>query len=64
MVTVTFGSILYASLIAAMGAAANGFETPSMVLLIPGAVFEIMFGLTLALRGRRIISRSLRNKGT
>jgi hypothetical protein len=46
-----------------MGAAAIDFETASMVLQIRGAVFEIMFGLARAPRGRRQISRSFRNLG-
>lgn len=39
----------YLCLIAAMIAAANGLETASMALLLPGAVFEVMFGFILAL---------------
>jgi hypothetical protein len=35
-----------------MIASASDFETMSMALLLPGAAFEIMFGLILVLRGR------------
>lgn len=45
----------YVSLVAAMGAAAFGFETASVVSLIPGAAFEIIFSLTLILRGRKFV---------
>ena len=41
----------YVCLIAAMIAAASGAETTSMTLLLPGAAFEVMFGLILVLRG-------------
>jgi len=36
-----------------MIASANGLETASMALLLPGAVFEVMLGLILVLRGRK-----------
>jgi hypothetical protein len=42
----------YICLIAAMIASTSGFETASMALLLPGAAFEVMFGLILVLRGR------------
>jgi hypothetical protein len=46
------GFVGYICLIAAMTTAASGFETASMALLLPGAAFEVMFGLILVLRGR------------
>lgn len=58
-----FGLAGYASLIAAMGAAAYGFETMSMISLVPGALFEVIFGLVLVLRGRKMFSRSLGSLG-
>jgi hypothetical protein len=42
----------YICLIAAMIASTSGFETASMALLLPGAAFEVMFGLILVLRGQ------------
>lgn len=42
----------YICLIAAMIASTSGFETVSMALLLPGAAFEVMFGLILVLRGQ------------
>jgi hypothetical protein len=42
----------YICLIAAMIASTSGFETASMALLLPGAAFEVMFGLILVLNGR------------
>ena len=42
----------YICLIAAMIAAASGAETASMTLLLPGAAFEVMFGLILVLGGQ------------
>lgn len=47
------GVVGYLCLVAAMIASANGLETASMALLLPGAVFEVMFGLILVLRGRK-----------
>jgi hypothetical protein len=41
------GVVGYLFLIAAMIASALGFEPASMALLLPGAAFEVMFGLTL-----------------
>lgn len=46
------GFIGYLCLVVAMIASAYGFETMSMPLLLPGAAFEVMFGLILVLRGR------------
>ena len=46
------GLVGYLCLIAAMIASASGATTLSMALLLPGAAFEVMFGLILALRGR------------
>jgi len=48
------GIVGYLCLIAAMIASANGSETASMALLLPGAVFEVMFGLILVRRGRKV----------
>jgi len=48
------GIVGYLCLIAAMIASANGSETAPMALLLPGAVFEVMFGLILVLRGRKV----------
>ena len=45
------GFIGYVCLVVAMIAAASDFETVSMLLLLPGAAFEVMFGLILVLRG-------------
>ena len=42
----------YICLIAAMIASTSGFEIASMALLLPGAAFEVMFGLILVLRGQ------------
>jgi hypothetical protein len=42
----------YICLIAAMITSTSGFETASMALLLPGAAFEVMFGLILVLRGQ------------
>jgi hypothetical protein len=42
----------YICLVVAMIAAASDFETISMALLLPGAAFEVIFGLILVLRGR------------
>lgn len=53
------GIVGYLCLFAAMIASASGFETVSMALLLPGAVFEIMFGLILVLRGRWMLARGL-----
>jgi hypothetical protein len=50
----TLGFAGYLGLIVAMIATAFGFETVSMVLLLPGAAFEVMFGIILVLRGRGI----------
>lgn len=44
------GFVGYLCLAAAMCAAALGFELTSMVLLLPGSVFEVTFGLILILR--------------
>ena len=46
------GFVGYICLIAAMIISTSGFETASMALLLPGAAFEVMFGLILVLRGR------------
>jgi hypothetical protein len=46
------GFIGYMCLVVAMIASTSDFETMSMALLLPGAAFEIMFGLILVLRGR------------
>jgi hypothetical protein len=54
----TLGFAGYLCLVVAMGAAAYGFETASMALLLPGAVFEVTFGLILALRGRKYVLQS------
>lgn len=48
------GFVGYLCLVAAMIAAAYGSETASMALLLPGAVFEITFGLILVLRRREV----------
>lgn len=42
----------YVLLIAAMISSAYGFETSSMALLLPGAVFEVIFGVLLITRVR------------
>lgn len=55
----TSGFVGYLCLVAAMGAAAYGAETASVALLLPGAVFEVSFGLFLALRGRKYVRQSL-----
>jgi hypothetical protein len=55
----TSGFAGYLCLVAAMGAAAYGAETASVALLLPGAVFEVSFGLFLALRGRKYVRQSL-----
>jgi hypothetical protein len=47
----------YLCLVAAMIASAIGSETLSMALLLPGAMFEVTFGLILLLRGRQGQSR-------
>ena len=45
------GFIGYICLVVAMIASASDLETMSMALLLPGAAFEVMFGLILVLRG-------------
>jgi hypothetical protein len=46
------GFVGYLFLIAAMISSAYGFETTSMTLLLPGAVFEVIFGVLLITRVR------------
>ena len=46
------GFMGYLCLIAAMITAAYGGETVSMLLLLPGAAFEVMFGVILVLRSQ------------
>lgn len=43
----------YLCLVAAMIAQAYGLVTASMILLVPGAIFEVTFGLILVLRLRK-----------
>jgi hypothetical protein len=48
----TLGLVGYLSLIIAMIASAYGFEATSMTLLLPGATFEVIFGVMLIARVR------------
>jgi hypothetical protein len=48
----TLGFVGYLSLIIAMIASAYGFEATSMTLLLPGATFEVIFGVMLIARVR------------
>jgi hypothetical protein len=48
----TLGFVGYLSLIIAMIASAYGFEATSMTLLVPGATFEVIFGVMLIARVR------------
>lgn len=47
----------YLCLVAAMVAQAYGLATASMALLLPGAVFEVIFGFMLVLRRRKGLAR-------
>ena len=53
------GFVGYIGLVAAMTASAFGSETASMALLLPGAAFEVIFGLILVGGGWKIGMRRL-----